>query len=74
MKTQIIAAVAALSTMFLGTSAQAEKTVSNEVLQLTETRECYACNLRGANLRGAHLIGVDLRNANLRGANLEYAN
>ena len=71
MKTQIIAAAAALSTMFLGAPAQAEKPVSSLVLQLTETRECYACNLRGANLRGAHLIGVDLRNANLRGANLE---
>ncbi|MEO0841672.1 MAG: pentapeptide repeat-containing protein, partial [Cyanobacteria bacterium J06643_5] len=68
MKTQVIAAAAALSTMFLGATAQAEKPVSKEILELTETRECYACNLRGANLRGVHLIGVDLRNANLRGA------
>jgi uncharacterized protein YjbI with pentapeptide repeats len=44
------------------------------LLQLTKTKKCPKCDLRGANLVGIDLTDANLQNANLTGANLIFSN
>lgn len=81
MKLKTIATTLLLITSFAAT-AQAENT--SDLRQLLSTKDCTACDLRGAglvlndltgaNLEGANLVGANLSQTNLTGANLRGAN
>ena len=47
--------------------------IGDALSQLRDTRQCHACNLKGADLRGMDLRRVDLTDADLRGADLRNA-
>jgi len=66
-----------------GNSDRNTTTISVQIRQLLETKQCQRCNLSGANLSSSNLIGADLsyadlsnadlRNTNMLGANLNNA-
>ncbi|MBN4005460.1 pentapeptide repeat-containing protein [Nostoc sp. LPT] len=72
MKSQILSAVAFLTTISLTTTVQAAN--SEDVKQLLATKQCQNCDLTSAGLVMADLSGANLSGANLTGANLSRAN
>ena len=75
-----------LTTLLLltGFAATAQAESSTDLRQLLSTKDCIACDLRGAglvlndltgaNLERANLVGANLSQTNLTGANLRGAN
>ena len=82
MKLKTIATATFLLITSFTATAHAEN--SNDLRQLLSTKDCNACDLRGAglvlndltgaNLEGANLVGANLSQTNLTGANLRGAN
>ena len=72
MKTNIIGAIATLTTIGISLPLQAENL--SDLNQLLGTKKCPQCDLSGSGLVMANLTGAQLQDANLVSANLSQAN
>ena len=72
MKTQLLTAIATLTTITISLPTQAENL--SDLNQLLGTKKCSQCDLTNSGLVQADLTGADLVKADLTGANLSQAN
>ncbi len=72
MKTNILMAIATLTTITISLPIKAEDL--NDLNQLLSTKQCAECDLSGSGLVMSNLTGAQLQGANLVSANLSQAN